>query len=281
MSQGKKILEFKGNTYAFEELIDRYCDEIYDEKFQEGMVKNIERDYEFPIENLLKIYIELSEDLIGGMSHLNSAQKSRIKSSINSKITSLRIKELEKFLEEGDITKEQLEELFILQDRRDIKKEFEDNRKSIKENIIINNFIKVNQDIKLPRELSIQDVGRFYRLLELVVNKNKIYNKPHGNSKEMKLKDVMEYIECSKSTFKIFIKKMEDNSVIRRYMPTSKRWVLFINPIYAHKELYISNELFNVFKDVLEERLDKKVLKYLELIFRDSDYGGSLSVLDE
>jgi hypothetical protein len=279
--EGKKILLFKGEKYGFLELLDKYTEDIFLDKFKCGIVKNLERDEEFDISNIVDVFLKLNQDLDKCLNHLSYSQKSRIKSNIDRVITKTKIKELYKKLDEDLITKEELEMLFILEDRRDIKTELKNNRNSIKEDIINTNFIKVSQESRLPDELSITDVGRYHRLLELVVNKNTIHHSNHGNSKEMKMQEVMKYIDCSKSTFKTFIQKMEKLSIIRRYRPVPKRWVLFINPIYAHRDLYINNELYNVFKDVLEEKLDRKVLKYLEFVYSEDENTGSISISEE
>ena len=277
MSKGKKILEFKGNKYSFLDLVDRHTEDMYKEKYNEGIVTDLEKDETFEIGEIVDRFIKLNQDLKKAMSHLSYSQSGRIRSNIDKSIKNTKIKFLYKKLDDDSITKEELEELFILEDRKDIKKEF-NSKNYIEKNIITKNFIKVSQECTLPRELSITDVGRYHRLLELVINKSSIHKTNHGNSKEMKIQEVMKYIECSKSTFKTFIQKMEKYSIIRRYRPNVKRWVLFINPIYAHRDLNITHELYNVFKDVLEERLDKKLLKYLEFIYEENDGIGSISI---
>lgn len=278
MNKGKRILKFKNEIYDFENLIMYFCDDVYQEKFSNGDVENIENGEVFDIKYIIDNYIELNRGVLGDLSHLTYSQKSRFKLMIENSIKKFRVLHLNKKLENDEITKEELEELFKMEDNRNIKEEFE-NREGIVANII-NKFVKINLDNPLPKELSITDVGRFHRLVELVVSENKIFKKPHGNSKEITKKELIDYLQCSETTYKNFLNTMNKFSLVRKYSPIYGKSILFINPIYAHKDLVISKELYNIFKDVITEKLDKKVSKYLEFLYSNSNISGSISYLE-
>lgn len=274
MSREKKILEFKLIKYGFEELVYNYCSSEKDE-FKEGYVTNLLTGEEFDINKLPEIYIEMNQGVVDASEHLTYYQRSLINRVLNNSINKYKEKLLCKKLEEDTITKEELEEYIFLVDRRDIKSEFENN-KGVRADII-NTFIKVNQELPIAREVSLANIGRYYRLLEVLIHKNKILNKPHGNSNEPSKKELMEYLECkSENTFRVFIQEMEQFNIARRFKLPNNRNIIFINPLYAHKDLIISKELFNVFKDVLEQKLDKRILKYLELVYGEYKIDGSI-----
>jgi len=279
-NKGKRILEFKEVRYDFDNLIYLYCDSDKDE-FKEGFVTNLETGEEFDINNLPDIYIEMNEGLLNESLHLTYEQRSRLRRILNPKMVLYREKILEKKLEEDTISKEELEEYILIVDRRDIKIEF-DCSKGIKADLITK-FVKLNQEIPLPRGIGLVSIGRYYRLLELLLHKNKIYKKPHGNSREPSKKELMEYLECnSANTFRTFIQDLEKYNIARRFKLPNNRNIIFINPIYAHKDLIISKELYNVFKDVLEMKLDKRILKYMEFIYQENnEVDGSITYQED
>ena len=114
-------------------------------------------------------------------------------------------------------------------------------------------------------------------MVELVVNENKIFKKPHGNSKEITKSELMSYLQCSIATYKSFLSTMNKYSLVRKYIPSHNRVILFINPLYAHRDLIISKELYYVFKDVIEAKLDKKISKYMEFIYSVDDSSGCVA----
>jgi hypothetical protein len=272
MSKGMKVLTFKDEIYDYETLIMYYCDDTYGEKFKDGEVINSVDGEIFDIEVIIDNYIKRNQGILGDLTHLTYANRSRFKRMVENKIKAYRMALFNKKLEDNTITKEELEELFFMEDNRDIKKELI-NREGISNNLI-SKFVKLNLDNPLPQELSITDVGRFHRLVELVVNENKIFKKPHGNSKEITKKELMEYLHCSIATYKSFLSTMNKYSLVRKYIPSHNRVILFINPLYAHRDLIISKELYSVFKDVIEAKLDKKISKYMEFIYSIDDSSG-------
>lgn len=275
MNVGKRILKFKNEVYDYENLIMYFCDDTYGEKFNEGEVINLESGIVFEISNIIDNYIELNQGVLGDLSHLTYTQRARFKKMVESKIKFYRSLLLNKKLDTNEITKDELEELFRMEDNRDIKSEL-NNREGI-ENNLITKFVKLNLENPLPIELSITDVGRFHRLVELVVNENKIFKKPHGNSQEITKNELMSYLQCSSATYKTFLTTMNKYNLVRRYSPVYHKTILFINPLYAHRDLIISKELYSVFKDVIDVKLDRKVSKYLEFIYTQNNVSGCVS----
>ena len=51
--------------------------------------------------------------------------------------------------------------------------------------------------------------------------------------------------------------------------------------IDASNHLIISKELYNVFKDILEQKLDKRILRYMEFIYAESEISGSVVYTDK
>lgn len=274
MSKGKKVLKFKEIKYDWDTLLFNYCDSEKDE-FKDGLVINLDTMEEFNINNLIDIYIEMNQGIIDASNHLSYQQRSKIRKHLNYQINKYREDLLEKKLNEDTISKEELEEFILLKDNRDIKEEFK-TTEGIRADLITK-FVKLNQELPLPSEISLTNVGRFYRLLEVLVHKNKIFKKSHGNSKEPNKDELMKYLECkSNNTFRVFIQELENNNIARRFKLPNNRNIIFINPLYAHKDLIISKELYNVFKDVLEEKLDKRILRYMEFIYNESNIDGSI-----
>jgi len=279
MNKGKKILKFKDIKYDYDNLVYLYCDSEKDE-FKEGEVLNLETGEEFDINNLPDIYIEMNQGVVDSLNHLTYNQRSKIKKTLNYSINEFRKKLLKKKLDEDTITKEELEDYIYLEDKRNIREELKEER-GIKANLITK-FVKLNQELPLPEELSLQTIGRYFKLLEVLVHKNKIFKKAHGNSKEPTKTELMKYLKCnSNTTFKIFIQELEKYSIARRFKLPDNRNIIFINPLYAHKDLVVSKELYNVFKDILERKLDKRILRYMEFIYEECDVDGSVVYRDE
>lgn len=279
MNKGKKILKFKNEKYDYETLLDKYCNS-QEEKFRMGIVEELEDGNEFEINYLPDVFLEKNNGVIDSINHLTYSQKSGIRKQLSNSVVNYKKKVLKKKLDDDEITKEELEEYILLIDKRNIKEETR-LRDGIKAQIITR-FVKVNQEFPLPREISLTNVGRYYRLLEVLIQKNKIFKKPHGNSKEPTKAELMEYLQCnSTNTFRTFIQEMEQYKVARRFKVSNNRNVIFINPLYAHKDLIISKELYNVFKDVLEEKLEKRILKYMQFIFEENEVDGSISYTDK
>ena len=271
MSKGKKLLELDNVKYDWDNLLLKYCEG----DIAEGEVVDLESGEVFSITELPDKYLERNEGILDISNHLTYSQKSKIRKVLNYQINKFRIKILYTKLEEGVITKEQLEEYILLDEGRNIKEEIEKND-GVSANLI-NKFVKVNQEFPLPKEVKLVSVGRYYRLLEVLIHKNKVFNKPHGNSKEPSKSELMTYLECrSDNTFKDFIQEMEKFDIARRFKLPNSRNIIFINPLYAHKDLIISRELYNVFKDVLEVKLKKSIVKYLEFIY-ESEVSGSIT----
>ena len=279
MSKGRKTLMFKEVKYDFDNLLFLYCDSKKDE-FKEGEVYNLDTGEDFDIKDLPKIYIEMNQGIIDASNHLTYTQKSRVKNILNYSINEFREKLLCGKLMKDEITKEELEEYIYIKDKRDIKKEFNDSN-GVRADVITK-FVKLNQEIPLPEEINLQTVGRYYRLLEVLIHKNKIFKKPHGNSKEPTKIELMDYLQCkSKSTFSSFISSLEKHNIARRFKLPNNRFIIFVNPLYAHKDLIISKELYNVFKDILEQKLDKRILRYMEFIYAESEISGSVVYTDK
>lgn len=271
---GKKILTYNDKKYDMETLIINHYDK--NEKFYEGDVINLTNGEIYEISELPNIYVEMNRGLLDNAEHLTYNQRNRIANLINNKMKSYRIKHLNKKLEADVITKEELEELILKEEGRDLSHELNSNN-GIKANIITK-FIKVSQENPLPREISMPQIGRFHRLLETTVSKGKVLKRAHGNSIEPTRKELMDYLECkSLNTFKNFIKEMEKYDLVRYLQLPNNRNIIFINPLYAHSDLIISKELFGVFKDVLEKKLDHKIIKYMELAYTKGENSGSLT----
>lgn len=222
----------------------------------------------------------MSEGVIDASEYLTYYQRSRINKVLSSPIRRYKEKLLEKKLDEDTISKEELEEYIMLKDGRDVKSEL--NQKEGIRAELISKYIRVNQELPIPRNVSLVNIGRYYRLLEVLIHKNKVFKKPHGNSKEPTKSELMEYLECkSENTFRVFIQEMEEHSIARRFKLPNNRNIIFINPLYAHKDLIVSKELYKVFKDILEQKLDKRILKYMEFIYNESDVDGSISYTEK
>lgn len=268
MAKGRKVLIFKKIKYDWDTLVFNYC-KVDKDEFNDGEVENLDTGEVFNIEELVDIYIEMNQGILDVSNHLSYNKRSKLKQHLNFKINQYREQLLSKKLDDDIITKEELEEYIYLKDNRNIKEEL--NKTNGIKSDIITKFVKLNQELPLPKEVSLINVGRYYRLLELLIHRNKIFIKPHGNSKAPSKNELMGYLGCSSpTTFKNFMQEMEKHNLARRFKLPNNRNIIFINPLYAHKDLIISNELYNIFKDVLEEKLNKRIFKYLEFIYDDN-----------
>jgi len=279
MAQGKKVLKFKEIKYDWDTLVFNYCDSEKDE-FKEGDILNLDTGEEFNINDIVDIYIEMNQGIVDASNHLSYSKRSELKKHLNYKINKYREKLFEKKLEEDTITKEELEEYIFIKDKRDIKNELKNNE-GIRADLITK-FVKLNQEIPIPSEISLVNIGRYYRLLEVLLHKNKIFKKPHGNSVEHTKAELMKYLQCnSPNTFRVFIQELEKYNIARRFKLPNNRFIIFINPLYAHKDLIVSKDLYNVFKDVLEEKLDKRILKYMYFMYDEINVEGSITYVDK
>ena len=282
MAKGKKILKFKDEKYSYIDLLDKkyLTDEL---EYDFGEVEDLQTGESFDINELGDRFVEANEFIIENIDHLDYKDKYKLRKMLNPSIMRFKRKKYNGKLEDGTITKKELEELILIEDSKDIKKEFEDrNERGISANII-DRFMKVNIEETIPKEVSLANIGRYYRLLEVLINENKVFKKPHGNSSEPTRKELMKYLNCnSTSTFNNFIKQMEKYNIARRFKLPNNRRIIFINPLYAHKNLIISKELYNIFKDVLKEKLTKRLFKYLEFIYNEeNNISGSISYEDK
>jgi len=274
---GKRVLEYNGKKYDMETLLLNHYEKI---GYEDGEVVNHINGEMFDIANITDKFVEINEGLMENCDHLTYNQRNRIKKLINNKLNKYRLMFLNSKFDKGMITKTELEELIFRESGKNVNDEYERDG-GIRANLI-NKFVKLNQDCPLPKEIKPNEAGRFLRLIEVLVHQNKIFKKPHGNSSEPTKKELMEHLSCgSNSTFKAFVDVMEKHDLIRRFKMPNSRFIIFINPIYAHKDLIISRELYNVFKDILEAKLDKKILYYLEMIYENSNTGGSITYKDE
>ncbi len=279
MSKGVKILNFKGVEYSYEALLLKHTEDS-GEEFKEGIVSNTFTGEEIDIKDLITTYIEMNRGLIVHSNHLTHSQRNRLKKLLSNKAGKYREEILDKKLVEGEITKEELEELIQIQDGKDIKKEISENG-GISVNLI-SKFTRLNQDKPLPRDISMPTAGRYLRLIEVLVHSNRIFKKPHGKSKEPTKSELMKYLGCgSANTFKSFMQDLEKYSIARRFKLPSNRNIIFINPLYAHKNLVISKELYQIFRDVLDKELDLKITTYLDMVYGKGDYSGCVTYVND
>ena len=135
----------------------------------------------------------------------------------------------------------------------------------------------------IPKEISLPNVGRYHRLLELLNKDNKILKKAHGNSCEPTRKELMECLSCSStSTYNLFMAEMEDSSVVKRFKGFNNKRIICVNPTYAkHKNFKWNKIIFELFKEDLEDELNKFTYMILEAKFNNKKIDFSKITIDD
>lgn len=167
----------------------------------------------------------------------------------------LRYKELHSKFEQDNITFQELVELMKMINKH----------KNIK--ILYQEFYIVNISKNKPDGISHNEYGKFFVMLNLMSNKNKLEYQSNGKaiSKE-KISKKLEFKNIK--SFYNFISKLSKYKMLAEIKVGGIKYIA-INPAYAQRSIKLNSTIYNLFKDDLQEYLDPYQIKYLELYEED------------
>lgn len=261
MKSGKKIFEFKGNKYDLFELV-RYNVDYRALDYQSGEVTNTSTGECFDITEIRKNTKELNQMLMDNSEHLSYYERRKLRLMLSGEENAKIKVELEAKLDADTIT---LDELLVLMDI-----EGDDyGYGCVKISLFNKDFIKLNQKSLFPEELKDATLGKYLRLLMLTTYDNTLQNTNRANSKEVSKADLMKYLKInSETTWVSLFKELEKHKLLYRKEEKGKGFTIFINPIYANREecFRLDKTQYNLFKENLQDRLPKRICKYMEMI---------------
>ena len=112
-------------------------------------------------------------------------------------------------------------------------------------------FVKIHYFKEMPKECSVLDCGRFYKLLEYIIGDNQLLGvRSSRGYRPMDIKKMAEIFECSERSVKSFLKKFETLGIIKKANMGEEMWY-GVNPLYALKGKYLSQVAFMIFQDEL------------------------------
>ena len=122
-----------------------------------------------------------------------------------------------------------------------------------------NDYIKLFLDKGLPKECSLTDCGRFYRLTRYIVGENQLLGYRSDKLRPLTIEKMAEMFDCSDRQIRRFIKQMKDFGVIKEVTINEVKWYA-VNPLYALKSKYLSLTTFIIFQKELTPILPNWVI---------------------
>lgn len=122
-----------------------------------------------------------------------------------------------------------------------------------------NDYIKLFLDNGLPKECSLIDCGKFYRLIRYIIGENQLLGYRSSKIKPLTVEKMSEMFKCSDRQTRRFLKQMKDLKVIKEVCINDVKWYA-VNPLYALKSKYLSPTTFIIFQDELVPVLPNWVL---------------------
>lgn len=114
-------------------------------------------------------------------------------------------------------------------------------------------------DKGLPKECSLTDCGRFYRLTRYIVGENQLLGYRSDKLRPLTIEKMAEMFDCSDRQIRRFIKQMKDFGVIKEVTINEVKWYA-VNPLYALKSKYLSLTTFIIFQKELTPILPNWVI---------------------
>lgn len=211
----------------------------------------------YPIDELFERYKEHIRDMLKTTANFSSyAQQKRITIIYNNQCKKLRAKELSAKLDNDTITLEDIEEWKTLMSKKERSKflsiEYGDD-----------NSITINKSKPKPKDLCRNDYSRFFELLYIMEDNNKLEDK-RGVMSRNTLKEALEFNHI-KSLDKFISNLKRHNMLIRTEKNSKNISFIIINPVYAMRNSTIDQTLYKYFKEDLDELLSPLEIKYIEL----------------
>lgn len=117
-----------------------------------------------------------------------------------------------------------------------------------------NDYIKLFFDRGLPDDYTLNECGKFYRLIKYIVGENQLLGYRKDKIYPLSVEKMAEMFNCSDRQVRKFIKKMKDDKILKEVSINDTKWYA-INPMYALKSKYLSITTFIIFQDELVKTL--------------------------
>lgn len=251
-------LLYKDNEYTLRELLDLKRISPY---YKEGSVLDLETGEELDIQNLENLKDQYINELVSKKDRndlINRNDRKKVE------------KELEEKYQNGTITKQELKTLLIIQNnayynKKDDVLEFKISYKS---------FFIVNMCKDKPKNVSHSDYGKFMHMLNLLAYDSRIR---HDNGKSIKKELLIKMLEFkSENSFNNYISKLRKYSMVATVKSGGKNG-MYVNPAYAQRNMRLTNEIYELFKEDLDEFLTDKQKTYLNMKDDGVDIDGYFS----
>ena len=105
-------------------------------------------------------------------------------------------------------------------------------------------------DRQLPECCTINDCGKFYKILHFVMGDNQLLGYRSNKIKPLTVEKMSEIFGCSDRQTRKFVKKMKDLTVLKEVNINDTKWYA-VNPLYALRTKYLSTTTFIIFQDEL------------------------------
>ena len=118
-------------------------------------------------------------------------------------------------------------------------------------------------------------------LLDFMTYKNEIKNTPRENSNYPTTEDLIIHMKIdSKRTLNRTLKNLKELEIID-YERKGDKKIIYINPLFSDRNLKIHPEIYKRFKTQLDNVLEEKEIKYLELLTYNDEENGTLVLKEE
>lgn len=127
------------------------------------------------------------------------------------------------------------------------------------------NKLGIMQDKPLPSELTFEDKGKLFILVQNMDKQNRLAK----NGKPFTMLQLQNILEIKNAkTVNLYIDKLKQLNMIKSTKPNKNGNIyLLINPAYFFKSMKTNAMLYHYFPDDLSPYLDKLQKKYLELLY--------------
>ena len=177
-----------------------------------------------------------------------------------------RKRELQKRFNDNTITLIELEELVNLKS---------ENINDIK--IRYTEFFMFNMNKRKPSEISYSDYGKFVDMLNYFITYENTLEY-RSNGKTIKRKDLADFLDFKNvRSLDNFIRKLSNHKLL---MEAKKGGInyLFINPVYAQRNVKINATIFKLFKEDIEPFLNEYQIRYLEIQGEDFEISSVIAI---
>lgn len=112
----------------------------------------------------------------------------------------------------------------------------------------------------LPRDFSLVDCGRFYKLTQYLVKENQLLGYKTDKIKPLTVEKMSELFGQSEKQTRLAIKRFKNERIIKEVVINDVKWYA-INPMYALKSKYLSTTTFLIFQEELIPNLPAWVVR--------------------